>query len=126
MAETKSQHLVRGQLAEDLAERYLTALGFDIRHRNYRCKQGEIDLIARQGQSLHFIEVKGRWTNRMGRPLEQVTRWKMRQVARAAQHFLLNQSGLKGYRLYFSVIGVDAACEPIKIDWVPDAFEIPG
>jgi len=126
MVETSSQHILRGFSAEELAESYLISVGFTIVNRNYRCKQGEIDLIVRQGKTVHFVEVKGRWSLRMGTPLEQVTRRKMYRIARAAQHYLLNQSELSGSRLYFSVIGIDAATEPPSVSWVPDACEIPA
>ena len=50
----------RGQWAEDLATRYLEEAGYDVLQRNYRCALGEIDIIARRGGLLVFIEVKAR------------------------------------------------------------------
>lgn len=126
MAGTNAQHLLRGDSAEELAENFLVTEGFTVVDRNYRCKQGEIDLIVRQGETLHFVEVKGRWSRRRGTPLEQVTKHKMYRLARAAQHYLRNHSALSGLRLYFSVIGIDATHETPRLSWVPDAFEIPS
>lgn len=125
MFKGKSDQWRRGVKAEDLAESYLTSAGFTILGRNYRCQQGEIDLIARRGQTLHFVEVKGRSSQRKGTALEQITRHQMYRISRAAQHYLRNQCDFKGLRLYFSVIGIDLASSMPRISWVPNAFEAP-
>src|SRR5919106_435525 len=61
-----------GRRGEDLAESVYRRLGFDIVQRNYRCRQGEIDLIARRGRVLVFCEVKTRRTDMWGTPAEAV------------------------------------------------------
>lgn len=118
-------HLVRGRDAEQLAEQYLLSKGFSIVARNFKCRQGEIDLIATNGQILHFIEVKGRWTDKMGRPLDQINRHKMKRIARAAQMYLYKNSKFMRFRLFFSVLGVDGKDDPPRISWVPNAFDNP-
>ncbi len=50
---------MKGAEYEERAERYLKNLGWEILERNYRCRRGEIDIIAREGRELVFVEVKG-------------------------------------------------------------------
>lgn len=118
-------HLERGQSAEKMAMDYLRAQGFRVRDRNFRCAQGEIDLIVEQEGAIHFVEVKGRWSGRAGGPLDQLTPRKMRRIGRAAQYYLKFRPELAGRRLYLSVLGVDGRFDPIRVDWVPDAFQMP-
>src|SRR5215469_6765798 len=66
------------------AERALVAEGFRIVERNFRTREGEIDLIARDAETLCFVEVKGRASRAFGGPAEAVTLEKQRRVARAA------------------------------------------
>jgi len=124
MTASEAPHLQRGQNAENVAAAYLEGRGFRIHARNFRCAVGEIDLVAECGSELHFIEVKGRWTQRAGGPLEQVTPRQMKRIGRAAQYYLQKQPDFGQKRLYFSVIGIDGRHEPVQIHWVPDAFEL--
>ena len=118
-------HLERGQIAEKIAMDYLTSQGFQVRDRNFECPLGEIDLIVEQEGVIHFVEVKGRWSARAGGPLEQLTPGKMRRIGRAAQYYLQSRPELEGRRLYLSVLGVDGRQDPVQVDWVPDAFQLP-
>ncbi len=117
-----SGHIGRGQEAERLAEDYLVQQGFEVIKRNFRCKLGEIDLIAKSDGALHFIEVKGRWSDLKGGPLEQVTPRKQQKVARVAELYLQRHPLQQGERAYLSVIGVDHSQLPARIQWAPDAF----
>ena len=63
---------------EELAARWLTGKGFEILEKNYRCRIGEIDLIARDGRYLVFVEVKYRAGEKAGDPSEAVN-WYLRQ-----------------------------------------------
>ena len=62
-----------GQRGEQLAAERLAAMGYEIVERNYRCKAGEIDLVARQGGGWVFVEVRTRRGDRFGTPEESVT-----------------------------------------------------
>lgn len=73
-----------GQEQEAKAACFLKTQGYQILERNYRCKKGEIDLIAREGQYLVFVEVKYRSTNESGLPEEAVDLRKQRQISRVA------------------------------------------
>lgn len=76
-----------GVRGEDIAARYLKKKGCHIIERNYRCRLGEIDIIALDGKSLVFIEVKTRRNENYGRPCEAVNAAKIRHILRTAACF---------------------------------------
>jgi putative endonuclease len=75
---------VLGQRGERLAEDFLASAGLVILDRNWRCPQGEIDLVAREGDELVFVEVKTRTTTAFGHPLEAITAVKLARLRRLA------------------------------------------
>ena len=103
---------------ETLACEYLTRHGYQILCRNFRCRQGEIDIIARDGEYLVFCEVKYRNGSSGGHPLEAVDVKKQRTIARCAGIYLINH-GLSEVPCRFDVIGImnDEIC------LVKNAFE---
>lgn len=88
-----------GSCYEQLAAASLIKMGFKILEYNYRCRLGEIDLIAREGRYLVFIEVKYRTSMNSGDPAEAVDRKKRRKITQTARYYLLTH----GY-------GEDTAC----------------
>ena len=85
----KISHLEIGNLGEDIAAHYLVANGRKILYRNYRGPRGgEIDIVARDGDTLSFVEVKTRTKKGYGRPLEAVTRDKQELLERGANAWL--------------------------------------
>lgn len=84
------EELARGRRAEDLAHRYLQAEGLTVVDRNWTAPDlgAEVDLIAWEGETLVFVEVKSRASGVHGDPARAVGRDKRRQVIRAARHFL--------------------------------------
>ncbi len=78
-----------GDWGEEQAARYLEKLGYEILERNFRCKAGEIDIIALEGGVLCFVEVKTRSSLSFGYPSEAVTRLKRLHLLRAAKFYLL-------------------------------------
>ena len=78
-----------GRWGEELVARAMQAKGWRILARNWRCRQGEIDLIAADGRYLVFLEVKQRRTGRYGPPGEAVTAAKRDKLRAAAQQYLL-------------------------------------
>ncbi len=78
---------VLGRKGEALAARYLTSLGFSIIARNFKARYGEIDIIALDGATLAFIEVKTRIGESFGKPEEAITPWKLREVVQTAQFY---------------------------------------
>lgn len=77
-----------GRRGEDVAARHLQSLGFRIVERGYRRPSGEIDLVALDGRTIVFVEVKTRRSNRRGSPAEAVDRKKQVRLTRAAAAYL--------------------------------------
>lgn len=73
-----------GRRGEAIAAQFLMGAGFDIVERNWRCRQGEIDLVAREGDELVFVEVKTRSSVAFGHPLESITLAKLARLRRLA------------------------------------------
>src|SRR5215210_5904700 len=113
-----------GDRGEREAARFLRRQGFRILVRGYRAPQGEIDLIARDGGTLVFIEVKSR---RRGTPAEAVTPEKQKRLTLAALHFL-KRHGLLEQRCRFDVVAIvwpEGRATP-EIEHFPAAFEAVG
>jgi putative endonuclease len=77
-----------GRLVEEAACRHLESLGYRIVARNYRCRVGEIDIVARHGIFLVFIEVRYRGKGSVELPAESLGPKKLRRLRRAALHYL--------------------------------------
>lgn len=73
-----------GRRGERLAERHLLARGYRLVERNWRCRQGEIDLVVRDGDALVFVEVKTRTSTAFGHPFEAITPAKLARLRRLA------------------------------------------
>ncbi len=82
------ERLESGGRGEDRASQALRAQGYRIVERNFRCRQGELDLIARDGDTLVFVEVRSRADDRFGGGAAAVGPGKQRQVVRVAQAYL--------------------------------------
>ena len=112
-----------GQFGEEQAARYLRRRFYSILERNYRCRFGEIDLIAKRGGVLAFVEVKLRRDDSHGEAREFVTALKQQRVIAAAQHWLgLHETELQPR---FDVIEIYAPEGPegrVKINHIENAF----
>ena len=75
------------KIGEDLAVKFLEKKGYTIIERNFRRHYGEIDIIALFNQTLVFIEVKTRKTNKFGTPFEAITPWKLNEVIKTAIYY---------------------------------------
>lgn len=78
-----------GARGEALAAEYLRRVGYTILGANWRCRSGEIDIIARDGPALVFVEVRTRTSAELGSAEESVTAVKQRRLAQLAQTYLL-------------------------------------
>jgi putative endonuclease len=114
---------VLGDRGERAAARHLRRQGLRVITRNYRTPWGEIDLIARDGDTLVFAEVK---TRRRGQPAEAVTPEKQRRLTLAALQFL-RRFGLLEQRARFDVVAVVWPDDgrPPSIEHLTNAFEPP-
>ena len=79
---------MKGETAEQIAAAFLLNRGLKIIHRNYRCRFGEIDLVAQDGKTLVFVEVKSRRTEDFGGAAASITHGKREKLLRAARHYL--------------------------------------
>lgn len=94
-----------GRYGEDVAVRHLTDAGLVVVERNWRCREGEIDVVAREGDALVFCEVKTRRSATFGVPAEAVTRAKADRLRRLALLWL-RERGATAAELRFDVVGV--------------------
>lgn len=108
-----------------MAERFLRDLHYRIVARNFRCRAGEIDLVALDGPVLVFVEVRSRRGTTAGTPLESVDGRKQAQVARVARHFLAAR-GLSERDARFDVVGIRFDQDPPAVEHVQSAFEVGG
>jgi putative endonuclease len=97
----------RGAEAERDAAALLIAAGYEILERNFRCKAGELDIIARDGDVLVFVEVRSRSDDGHGHAVEMVGRTKQRRVVRVARHYLA-VAAPRFERCRFDVIAITA------------------
>lgn len=110
-----------GILGESLAAGILQQNGYRILARNVRTPVGEIDLVARQGDALVFIEVKLRRSLRFGTPAEAVTASKQRRLRRAAQYYLLKQPS-PAAKIRFDVVAITLLTDNPDIQIIQAAF----
>ena len=80
----------KGSAGENLAAQFLQERGYEIVERNYRFGRGEMDIIAKEGQDLVFIEVKARHSGMYGDPVESITQAKEAQLRRVAEGYLFD------------------------------------
>ena len=117
------QRQLLGLVGEDLAARALESRGYAILERRYRTDRGEIDIVAEDGETLVFVEVKARADQEFGTAAECVTPAKQQRVARMALEYLASH-GAGGRSCRFDVVAIDFALsdEP-QVTVYPDAFD---
>ncbi len=95
-----------GAFGERLAATHLEAKGYRIRHRNFRCPEGEIDIVAEDGDCLVFVEVRTRRGDALGTPAESITEAKERRLVAVARAYLQEYEGLPANQR-IDVVGVE-------------------
>jgi putative endonuclease len=98
-------HLLKGRKGERIACRFLLRQGFDILARRYRCRSGELDIIAFEEETLVFVEVKSRSSRKFGEPWEFVDWQKQQILRRTAEDFIANYD-LGEYAYRFDIVSV--------------------
>jgi putative endonuclease len=115
-----------GKSGEDLACRELARLGYAILARRYRTRYGEIDIVARDGPTVVFVEVKARTGQRFGEPAEAVTLDKQTRIAAMAQDYLARRR-LDHVPCRFDVVAVTfGASGVLKVEVLKSAFDAPA
>jgi len=118
------QRKVTGKIGEDLAAAQLVSQGYRILERNWRCRTGELDIIAEHNHTLIFVEVRTRKTNgRFGTAKESVNYRKQKQVRDTAQVYLYQHQQQRG-PIRFDVMSVELTTsnELIRIEQIISAF----
>lgn len=112
-----------GKRGEELAAVYLTEKGYRIIERNYRCSFGEIDIVAEEGGTLVFVEVKSRRSDAYGEPQLAVGHRKQQKLSRIALHYV--QERRWSHRpARFDVVAVKLLPSGCRIEIIPNAFEL--
>lgn len=114
-----------GSQMEDAAARYLQGAGLTIETRNFRCPAGEIDLIARDNETLVFVEVRYRRNARFGGATASVNRRKQQKLIASAKHYLQHKK--RNCPCRFDVVaiegtGIENGAAAENIHWVVNAF----
>jgi len=113
-----------GGSGETLAAAHLEKNGYRILARNYRTPIGEIDIIAQEGETLVFVEVKTRGTHRFGHPKEAVTARKQRKLSMAALYYLKGTRNLHRKARFDVVSILPGPREGWKIEVIKNAFDL--
>ena len=109
----------RGEQAETLAADFLRGKGLRITARNYRCRHGEIDLIAREGATVVFVEVRSRASEAYGGAAASITLAKREKLLKTARHYLAGVTPLPPCR--FDAVLISG--NPPRIEWIRSAIE---
>ena len=119
-----NNRLFLGKKGEGLARKHLKKLGYRILAKNYRCRFGEIDLIAEHDGCLVFVEVKTRSGLNFGQPAEAITRNKRQQISKVALEYMA-KNDLRNRSARFDVVTVlqQEGISP-AIEIIPDAFDL--
>lgn len=110
-----------GKSGEDLAADELVRRGYAILDRRYRTRHGEIDIVARDGETIVFVEVKARADARFGTAAEAVTPLKQRRLVSMATDYMVRKR-LTESPCRFDVVAIDGAGESAQLTLYPHAF----
>ncbi len=113
-----------GRWGEAEAQRYLEGLGWTVVAKNWHCRFGEVDLIARDGEMVVFVEVKTRRRRSFGLPEEAITPSKRRRLLRSASTYL-DENSLQGVDWRIDVVAIEGrpGRTPARLDHYRDALE---
>lgn len=110
-----------GRMGEEEAARFLKKKGYKIIETNFRCRYGEIDIIAQDGDTYVFVEVKTRGSDAFGAATAAVDGRKQRRMITASTIYLSGR-GLSDASIRFDVVGVDTSGVALKTELIRDAF----
>lgn len=113
-----------GVAAEAAACRFLEAQGLKLLEKNFRCRNGEIDLIMRDGPVVALVEVRLRSTTRFGGAAGSVDWKKQQRLIAAARYLTLVRSDLRKYPFRFDVIALEPEGPDLQMHWIKDAFRL--
>lgn len=105
------------KLGEDLACKYFEHKGYKIIDRNFRVRNGEIDIVATFKNTLVFVEVKTRTSSKFGSPLEAITYYKLKSIVKTAQFYKITHRNLPSL-MRIDAVSVDLSSQDPKIEHV--------
>ena len=124
---SKATNRPKGNFIETQASAYLSRQGYRIVARNYAYQGGELDIVAQEGETLVFVEVKSVWTTGQGNPAARVNSLKQHKIWNTACHFLYTQKDKapQGFDTpcRFDVLSVRAYQKPMQFEHFKNAFE---
>ncbi|OIP93489.1 MAG: YraN family protein [Syntrophobacterales bacterium CG_4_8_14_3_um_filter_58_8] len=112
-----------GKRGEELAAAYLAEAGYRIIERNYRCLFGEIDIVAEEGETLVFVEVKSRRSDAYGDPQLAVGHQKQKKISMISVHYLTERH-LHHRLARFDVVAVKLLPAGHRIELIRNAFDL--
>jgi putative endonuclease len=112
-----------GKKSEDIAAKYLKKNGYKILQQNYRTKLGEIDIIAKDKDTIVFVEVKARRSLQFGNPKWAVTPKKQRKISMVALYYL-KSAKLSHARARFDVVCIHRMNDKNGVEMIKNAFEL--
>jgi putative endonuclease len=112
----------RGQAIEVAAELYLQQQGLHALERNFNSRGGEIDLVMQESDTLVFVEVRFRKTDRFGSPAESITVSKQRKLLQTAQLYLLARPVWRNKPCRFDVVAARPGESGLQFEWIKNAF----
>ena len=113
-----------GDAGEEIARRELVRRGYVVRERNWRCPEGELDLVAEQGELLVFVEVRTRRGDRFGTPEESITPAKRAHLIAAAQAYLQAHSLQdRDWRIDVVAVAMSERGQLERVDVIENAIE---
>lgn len=123
-AQNKLADRNRGEWAEHLACQWLQQHGLLLIERNYRCRQGEIDIVMRDGTQLSFVEVRLRSPRGFGDAAASVDWRKQQKLQKAAAHYLAHHRQFSALSCRFDVMAaqVEDGDGKLRWQWIKDAF----
>lgn len=113
-----------GKGGETLAVTHLKRKGYKIIDRNFRTRRGEIDIVARHRDTLVFIEVKTRRSQRFGDPKWAITAAKRRKISLVALEYLLKTQGTTRIKARFDVVTIQQTASRPLVEVIANAFEL--
>lgn len=126
-ARSKQKNRTKGNFIETQAVAFLKRLGYEILARNYAFRGGELDIVAREGDTIVFVEVKSVWNNQQGNPAARVNSEKQRKIWQTACHFLGTQAQFapRGFDQpsRFDVLTARVYQRPLQFSHIKNAFE---
>jgi len=112
-----------GKRGEGIAVSYLRGLKYKIVERNYTCKFGEVDIIAKDKKTFTFIEVKTRSSLEYGHPYQMENKKKQHQISKVALNYI-NKNNLQNLDARFDVVAVHISEGGEKVELIKNAFEL--